>query len=380
VRARLPEGARSVVLLEPSPSAVPPLDLLRLGTSLRESGCDVRLHRGTLSGAADSPPPDVTIVTGVFSWDYPAVKRELAWVAEHWQGSTRLLTGVLARREGAPFARSLGARLLATSEMEARLDEVRPDYELVPEWDCSILITSKFEYRPGAGLAICPRACAHCRMPKGAGALPPIRLISAFAEHLEPRHESVAVWDNTLMLTPRDHFERVSATLGAHGKPVDLSCGLMPAGVAEDELMWRYDALARHGVAMAQRLRLECNHTDELGRFARMLAAVRACGLAHDVECFAVVNASEPPDAATRRLEAIAGMGVHVEVVYFTPHDWFDERPFVNTPCGWTATALRRVHGRYGGFVRNLELATDDAPTSGVRDLRKSMADFVQQN
>ena len=43
----------------------------------------------------------------------------------------------------------------------------RPDYGLVPDWRCSLLITSKFEYRPAAGLAICPRACAHCKMPTG---------------------------------------------------------------------------------------------------------------------------------------------------------------------------------------------------------------------
>ena len=59
-------------------------------------------------------------------------------------------------------AAELGARMLATSTMEARLDELKPDYALVPEWRTSILITSKFEYRPGGHLAICPRACDHC--------------------------------------------------------------------------------------------------------------------------------------------------------------------------------------------------------------------------
>ena len=156
VRSKLPKGVRSVLLLDPSPSATPPLDLLRLSTCLRESGYDVSLHRGAAANA--NMLPDVAIVTGVFSWDLPAVRRELGWIADNWD-CERYLTGVLARREGPPLADSLGALMLATGSMEARLDELTPDYSLVPDWLCSILITSKFEYRPSAGLAICPRAC-----------------------------------------------------------------------------------------------------------------------------------------------------------------------------------------------------------------------------
>ena len=178
LRSRLPSSARSVLLLDPSPSNVPPLDLLRLGTGLRQSGFDVKLQRGPLQTTPDVATPDVAIVTGVFSWDLPAVRKELAWLEEHWSTATRrFVTGVLIRREGQALAEELGAHMLATGLMEARLDELKPDYSLVPEWDTSILITSKYEYRPGAGLSICPRACDHCKMPKGTESLPPIRLV-----------------------------------------------------------------------------------------------------------------------------------------------------------------------------------------------------------
>jgi len=39
-------------------------------------------------------------------------------------------------------------------------------------------------------------------------------------------------------------------------------------------------------------------------------------------------------------------LGVQVEVVYFTPHDWFEERPFVNVKYGWSAAELRRFSER----------------------------------
>lgn len=316
----------------------------------------------------------------------PAVRKQLAWLAEHWSNAERFVTGVLIRREGNALAEELGARMLATGSMEVRLDELTPDYSLVPEWKTSILITSKYEYRPGAGLSICPRACDHCKMPKGVESLPPIRLVSSFAQHLDPRHTSVAIWDNTLMSTPRSHFARVCEALAAFGRPVDISCGLMPAGVDESELQWRVAALAEHGVRLSM-ARMECNAESELGRFQRMLAHVRAhaglLGADATVQCFAVVNTLEAPDVAWRRLEQLEGLGVQVEVVYFTPHNWFHERPFVNTAFGWSAAELRRFHARWGGFLQNLELAVDEDDVlepEAVRELERSMADFSQQN
>ena len=111
-------------------------------------------------------------------------------------------------------------------------------------------------------------------MPKGVDTQPPIRLVSRFAEHIDPHHTSVAIWDNTLMLTPREHFSRVTRTLAERGLPVDIACGLMPGGVAEDELQWRISTLADDGVHL-KLARMECNASTEFDRFRRMLALVR---------------------------------------------------------------------------------------------------------
>eukprot|EP00966_Prymnesium_polylepis_P005386 123856-Prymnesium_polylepis.1 len=217
-------------------------------------------------------------------------------------------------------------------------------------------------------------------MPKGDAAMPPIRLISSFEQHLDQNHSEVALWDNTLMLTPREHFVRVARALAAHGRPVDVACGLMPGGVAEEELRWRILTLA-DGVRL-RLARLECNASGEFERFMRMLALVRAHdGFADAVQVFAVVNTTEPPDVAWARLERLESSGCQVEVVYFTPHSWFEERPFINALYGWTAADLRRFHERWGGFISNLHLASDDE-TVAVADseLERSMRDFTQQN
>ena len=84
--------------------------------------------------------------------------------------------------------------------------------------------------------------------------------------------------------------------------------------------------------------------------------------------------------APSRRLEVLSELGCRVEVVYFTPHNWFDERPFVNTKYGWSASELRRFHRHWGGYINNLELATDDLQLNDEIALERSMADFSQQN
>ena len=118
-----------------------------------------------------------------------------------------------------------------------------------------------------------------------------------------------------------------------------------------------------------------------------LLALVRHAGesFAERVQVFAVVNANEPPVVAWERLELLRETGAQVEVVYFTPHNWYEARPFVNTAHGWSAANLRRFHEEWGGFLQNVELlASVDDEHEGeahlVADLEKSMAAFARQN
>jgi hypothetical protein len=213
---------------------------------------------------------------------------------------------------------------------EALLDEQIPDFGLAPEWDASIVITSK---------GVCPRECSHCeRTAKGKGVT---KLIRNWRAHLNAELPRIEVWDNTLMLTPREHYMRVAQALQETKKPVDLVCRLTPNGVEETELHWRFGQLA--GVQLTP-ARLECNVEDDFPRFSRLLARAHCVfGKKTEYRAFAVVNGTESPLKARERIDRLRAAGVQVDVVCFTPHDWEHRGPYVNHEAGWTADELAAV-------------------------------------
>jgi hypothetical protein len=320
----IPGGSARVLLINPGHTSTPPLDLLKLSTFLRNRGYAPELQRGVLKKTIEEP--HAVVLTSVFSWEIPDVRRALNDVRGLWPRARTILSGILPRKLGDKVQSELGVSVLDEAS-EALLDEEIPDYGLAPEWDASILITSK---------GICPRECSHCETAaKGKGVT---KLITKWRAQLIATLPRVEVWDNTLMLTPREHFTGVAQSLEAIEKPVDLVCGLTPNGVEETELQWRIGQLA--GVRLMP-ARLECNMEHDLPRFFRLLARTRSVfGTRTDYRAFAVVNGTESPAKARERISRMRSEGVRVDVVCFTPHDWEQRQPYVNREAGWTADDL----------------------------------------
>jgi len=310
-----------VLLLNPAlGSGVPPLDLLKLSTFLRKRGYTPVL-RSTCFDITQAEP-FMVVLTSVFSWYVPCLRRLISLVHVSWPRARTLLTGVLPRRLGDRAQSQFGVLVLDESS-EVLLDGEPPDYSLVPEWDASIVITSK---------GVCPRECSHCETAaRGKGVT---KLVSNWPSQLNPVLPRVELWDNTVMLTPREHFSSVARQLGATEKPVDFVCGLAPGGVEEAELRWRISQLADVRVLPA---RLECNLTEDLPRFRRLLAHTRSVfGDSSRYRAFAVINGWENPLEARDRVRQMEATGVDVDVVCYTPHDWEESKPYINTDMGWT--------------------------------------------
>lgn len=332
MRRRREMSQTNVMLIDPvANSATPPLDLLRQATVLRERRLEPELRRGIPHESW--PEPSEAIFTAVFSWHYPLLASAVRTARELWPHTRLTLSGVLARRMGARLADKLGVETL-NGDLETFLDESPPDYSLVPEWDASILITSK---------GVCPRECSHCDASwRGKGVT---RLIASWQEHLDPRMPRVEVWDNTLMLTPRTHYEKLANELADFKRPVDFVCGIATGGVPEEELAWRINKL--RGVRLCP-ARLECNRIQELDRLRRLLAVTqRALPDSEDFRAFAVINGSEGPVEAWRRLEGIEAAGVKPELIVFTPHEWLRAEPYVHTPAGWSLGDLKSFGARW---------------------------------
>ena len=56
---------------------------------------------------------------------------------------------------------------------------------------------------------------------------------------------------------------------------------------------------------------------------------------------FAVINDTESPHQARQRLEKLDSLGVKINPIVFTPHEWLCSDLFVNQATGWTAEDLK---------------------------------------
>jgi hypothetical protein len=89
----------TVLLLNPAQdSSVPPLDLLKLSTFLQSRGYATRLQKDVLNNAPEEPY--AVVLTSVFSWEVPALRRAVNDVCRLWPQARRILSGVLPRRLG----------------------------------------------------------------------------------------------------------------------------------------------------------------------------------------------------------------------------------------------------------------------------------------
>ena len=320
-----------VLLIGPATdSPVPPLDLLKLSTFLHKRGYSPSLHRGALDKTI--PEPHAVILTSVFSWEVPGLRQLIASAKEYWPRARTILTGVLPRKLGEAAQREFAVNIF-DERSEILLDDERPDYGLVSEWDASIAITSK---------GVCPRECTHCETAtRGKGVT---KLIRKWHDHLQAQLPRIEVWDNTLPLTSREHFCDVAKRLGETEKLVDIVCGIAPGGVDEAELHWRIDRLTPVQLAPA---RLECNLLEDLPRFFRLLGHARAAfGNSVRFRAFAVVNGTESPQAAQSRIDQMAAEGIEIDPVCFTPHNWHGSQPYVNKATGWTLMDIERFRRR----------------------------------
>jgi hypothetical protein len=173
-----------VLLVNPArDTSIPPFDLLKLSTFLRNRGYAPELKTGVLQKTGGEP--STVVLTSVFSWEIRDLRTALGEVRRFWPCARTILVRILPRKFGDKVQSELGVSVLDEAS-EALLDEEIPDYALAPEWDASILKTSK---------GVCPRECSHCETAaKGKGVT---KLIRKWQAKLNDELPRVEVWDNT---------------------------------------------------------------------------------------------------------------------------------------------------------------------------------------
>jgi len=202
-----------VLLVEPQKSRkyhtpYPPLGLLKLATYHRRRRDVVRLVNGI---SDDGFEPDIIYITSLFTYAWEPVHEVIHFYSNRYKKARVVVGGVYASLCQNHLKESFGDRTEIYQGVIPELDDLLPAYWLIPEWESSILFSSRG----------CIRKCPFCSVPQ----LEPKFQARASIKHLiYPGHKKVTLWDNNILASPywRDIFDELEES----GLEVDFNQGL----------------------------------------------------------------------------------------------------------------------------------------------------------
>lgn len=172
-------------------SSFPPLGLLKLSTLLTKKGYQPtgpdRYHEGPNRPASFTP--DEIYVTSLFTYAWKTVHEAVSYY-RHLYPDARIMLGGLYASLLPEHAKTCGAEI--HQGLVKEVEELRPDYSLVPNWDGSIIFSSRG----------CIRKCPFCAVPTLEKDFVPKRSI---ANLIHPAHTRVILWDNNFLASPYWH-------------------------------------------------------------------------------------------------------------------------------------------------------------------------------
>jgi hypothetical protein len=318
-----------VLLVEPDYyTRYPPLGLLKLAQLERQRGNDVELVRG----GVETQRPDRIYVTSLFTYSWRAVHEAVRFYKERYPDVKISLGGIYA---------SLLPEHAATSgadEVHLGLypesENVMPAWDLVPEWDGSILFASRG----------CVRKCGFCSVPKLEGR--PQDFKYGIRHLIWPGHRKVILWDNNIL--GNANWGEIFDELAEIGLEVDFNQGL-DARFITDEVVEKLKKLRFYNLRLAYDYK-------GVGPFVeRALERLQAGGIAkRKVVLYTLYNYVDDPENFKTRVEEIIGWGATSYPMRFEPLTSLTKNAF--TSPNWTpeqlqeVAAARRVMGFAGAF------------------------------
>ncbi len=212
-----------ILLVEPNYyTQYPPLGLLKLSTFYKQQGHEIRFVRGLV--LVTGFYPDQVDVTSLFTWAWNPVWQCVEFYKALFPRAKVRLGGIYASLTP-DHAKKCGADEVV-SGLVPEVEDVLPDYSLVPEWHKKRRASVFFTHRG------CVRTCGFCAVPKLEGKPFQARHSKSIRHLVHPEHTHAILWDNNILGEP--HWRDVVEEIKALRLIVDFNQGLDARFINED--------------------------------------------------------------------------------------------------------------------------------------------------
>lgn len=202
-----------ILLVEPKKSkkyhtSYPPLGLLKLAAYHRQRKDEIKFVQGFNSNGFY---PDKIYITSLFTYAWEPVHEVIQYYIQMYQKTEIIVGGVYATLCEDNLKRVFHDRIKIYKGLYEEVEEILPDYSLVPEWNGSILFSSRG----------CIRNCPFCAVKVLEPEFKPKKSI----RHLiYPGHKRIILWDNNILVSP--YWENIFQELEELKLEVDFNQGL----------------------------------------------------------------------------------------------------------------------------------------------------------
>jgi len=209
--------SKHILLVEPDYySQFPPIGLLKLSTYFKNKGYTTELIKGC---KFPEKKPDSVFITSLFTWTWKPVWSAVKYYKMWYPQVDTWLGGIYA--SVLPDHAQLSGADHICQGVFTEAEELMPDYSLKPNWNGSIIFSSRG----------CNRKCGFCAVPRIEGTLNSAQ--DSIKKYVWPSHTRIIFFDNNFLWNP--HKDAIFEELREIRKPVDFNQGL-DARLITDEI------------------------------------------------------------------------------------------------------------------------------------------------
>lgn len=310
-----------ILLVEPAYyTRYPPLGLLKLAAFHRDKGDSVELVRGC---KYPKQKPNKAYVTSLFTWAWKPVWQAVGYYKTLFPQTDLWLGGLYASLMP-DHAKESGADYVHVG-LFSEAEGYMPAYDLVPEWDGSLIFTSRG----------CNRRCPYCAVWRLEGKIGYQKW--SIKDLIYPKHTRIILWDNNILQAPnwRTIFDELIELSNERGLKVDFNQGL-DARLVTDEVA---EKLSKMNI-MCARLAYDFQN---LGKFVEIaIKRITSYGIrGRKVFVYVLYNFKDDPDDFFIRIRNILDWGAVAFPMRYQPLDALEKDFYISLK--WSKEYIKKL-------------------------------------